>query len=498
MPITAAVLYDLVHCPQRVALDAFGDVNGRDPVNPFVKLLWERGTAFERETIAKVRQPFLDLSVMPSDEKERQTLEAMRRGESLIYAGRIGVEDLLGEPDLLRKHGNGYVPGDIKSGAGEEGASEESDGKPKVHYAVQLALYVDILERLGLSAGRHAFVWDIHGEEVPYDFTAARGSKTTETLWDKYQESLAEARAVLARRVTPQAAHGGVCKLCHWYSFCIDQLAGAGDLTLIPFLGRPIRDTMQGAIPNLAAFAASDPEDFIQTKKTVFAGLGPDRLRTFHVRARLLAQPGAKPFLKTAVQLPVSPTELFFDIEVDAMRDVVYLHGVVERQNGDNETERVIQFFSEEVMPNAEREAFANAIAYFKGQKGATIYYYSKYERTHYRRLQAKYPDVCTAEDIEAIFDPACAVDLYNDVVTKATEWPTYDHSIKTLAKHLGFEWRDTHPSGAVSVEWFHRWTKERDPAVRQRILEYNEDDCRATRVLLDGIRALPASAICR
>lgn len=29
-------------------------------------------------------------------------------------------------------------------------------GKPKLHYAVQLALYIDILERLGLSAGRRA------------------------------------------------------------------------------------------------------------------------------------------------------------------------------------------------------------------------------------------------------------------------------------------------------------------------------------------------------
>ncbi len=46
-------------------------------------------------------------------------------------------------------------------------------------------------------------------------------------------------------------------------------------------------------------------------------------------------------------------------------------------------------------------------------------------------------------------------------------------------------------PSGAASIEWFDRWVKGRDPADRQRILDYNEDDCRATRVLLDGIRAL-------
>jgi hypothetical protein len=37
----------------------------------------------------------------------------------------------------------------------------------------------------------------------------------------------------------------------------------------------------------------------------------------------------------------------------------------------------------------------------------------------------------------------------------------------------------------------FDRWCRERKPEVRQRILDYNEDDCRATRVLLDGVRAL-------
>ncbi len=83
------------------------------------------------------------------------------------------------------------------------------------------------------------------------------------------------------------------------------------------------------------------------------------------------------------------------------------------------------------------------------------------------------------------------AVDLYYDVVRKVTEWPTRDYSLKTLAKYLGFKWRDTHPSGAASIEWFDRWVTTDDLAVRQRILDYNEDDCRATRVLLDGIRAL-------
>lgn len=491
MPITASLLYNIVQCPQRVALDAFGDPAKRDEENAFVRLLWERGTLYERETIAKLEQPFLDLSPFEGEERERKTLEAMQRGEPLIYSGRISAGDLLGVPDLLRKETGGYVPGDIKSGAGEEGGSEEGEGKPKLHYAVQLALYIDILERLKLSAGRRAFVWDIRGDEVPYDFTVPQSTRRPETLWDEYQVALAEARSILSRQVVPLPAYCGTCKLCHWHTFCVDQLTASDDLTLIPLLSRSHRDTMQATVPTIADFAAANPDGFINGRKTIFPGLGVDRLKLFHARAVMLKQTPPKAYLRAPVTLPLAPVELFFDIELDPLRGICYLHGIVERRDGDNDQEKFVYFFAEDVSDAAERDAFAQAYAYLTQHEDAVIYYYSKYERTHYRNLQKKYLDVCSSEDIERLFDPARAVDLYGDVVIKATEWPTRDHSIKTLAKHLGFGWRDTHPSGAASVEWFDRWCREHDPAVRQRILDYNEDDCRATRVLLDGIRGL-------
>lgn len=121
-PFAAATLYDFVQCPTRVALDAFAPAK-RDPINPFVRLLWERGTLFEEETVAEVEHPFTDLSRFKGDEKERLTLEAMHRSHALIYSGRIATDDLLGIPDTLRKEGSGYTPGEIKSGAGEPQSS---------------------------------------------------------------------------------------------------------------------------------------------------------------------------------------------------------------------------------------------------------------------------------------------------------------------------------------------------------------------------------------
>ena len=64
----------------------------------------------------------------------------------------------------------------------------------------------------------------------------------------------------------------------------------------------------------------------------------------------------------------------------------------------------------------------------------------------------------------------------------------------QTLAKYLGFDWRDASPSGAESIEWYHRWVETADPVIKQRILDYNEDDCKATRVLLDGIRNIDST----
>src|SRR3984893_8950022 len=487
MTVTASVLYDLVQCPQRVALDAFGNAADRDEINPFVRLLWERGTLFERETIAKLQLPFVDLSKAPDADRQRLTLEAMAPGEPLIYGGRISAEDLLGMPDLLRKETGGYVPGDIKSGRGKEGGDDEHDGKPKLHYAVQLALYVDILERLNRSAGRRAFVWDIQGDEVDYDFTTLTG----QSLWDDYEGALAQARAILAREFVPLPGYASVCKLCHWHTFCIAQLTAEDDLTLIPFLRRSDRDVMCDRIPTIAALAAINSDGFIKGKKTAFSGMGADRLRLLQARAIMLKASPPKPYLREPVTLDVFPLELFFDVEVDPLRGICYLHGFVERHNGDNATERFVPFLAAEPTPQAERDAFTAALDYLAAHAEAAIYYYSKYERTIYRKLQQKYPDICTPEDVEGLFEPPRAVDLYGDVVLKATEWPTRDHSIKTLAKYLGFTWRASHPSGAASVEWFDRWCRERHPDIRQRILDYNEDDCRATRVLLDGIRSL-------
>jgi hypothetical protein len=66
-------------------------------------------------------------------------------------------------------------------------------------------------------------------------------------------------------------------------------------------------------------------------------------------------------YLRAPVSFSAAELELFFDVEVDPMRDVCYLHGFVERRRGDNGSEQFVSFFSGEPTPEAEEDAFAGA-----------------------------------------------------------------------------------------------------------------------------------------
>lgn len=489
MPVTASHLYAYVSCPHRVWRDQHDDSAERDEVNEFVQMLWEKGTQHERQVIDAHRHTLnvMDLSGVPRPERFAPTFEALNRGAPYIYQGRLEVDDLIGEPDLLERQPDGsYVPGDIKSGMGLEGDDEDQPGRPKKHYAIQLCLYVDALRRLGFADHHTGKIWDSRGHVLTYHLDAARGSRTPQTWWEWYQEALVDTRAILSGTRRTDPALGGVCKLCPWYTSCKRACVEANDLSLIHELGRSRRDGLRQIALDVTGLAVVDPTALVGPGgKTGIDGIGVKSLEKFAHRAKLLRAGGTKPVILNPFSFPDRPIELYFDIEADPTRDIVYLHGVVERRDG---AERFHSFVAADVTAEAEERAWRQFWGYVRGLPRAdvAVYYYSKYERTQYRRLREKYPDVATADEVEAFFDPAFAIDLYFDVVLRCTDWPTHNYSVKTLAQLQGFRWRDPHPSGAASIQWFNEWCGDRDPAKLQRILDYNEDDCRAMRVLKD------------
>ena len=81
-------------------MDMFTDPALKDKVSPFLQLLWEKGSLNEKEVIGNLSMPVCDLSHYAGDEKARQTIAAMDRGEPLIYGARIQAGDLVA-PEIL-------------------------------------------------------------------------------------------------------------------------------------------------------------------------------------------------------------------------------------------------------------------------------------------------------------------------------------------------------------------------------------------------------------
>jgi predicted RecB family nuclease len=83
----------------------------------------------------------------------------------------------------------------------------------------------------------------------------------------------------------------------------------------------------------------------------------------------------------------------------------------------------------------------------------------------------------------------ATLADLHRVVSTQIqTAGPA---GLKVLATAAGFSWRDEAPSGEASMGWYEEAVggdEGLEAAARRRLLEYNEDDCRATRALRDWL----------
>jgi uncharacterized protein len=492
--ISATDAYNHTICPTRPWLDVRGDPDRRDPASEFAEMLWAHGLNHEA-AIATVVGPFTDLSKLPKAARPQATLEAMRRGDHLIYQGRLVTDGRIGEPDFLERTANGkYRPMDAKAGAGLEGEDDEV-GRLKKPYAVQLAHYYAQLEELGFAdSSREAAVVDGGKVRVPYpldDLTSVRSNAT----WMQFYQGVAVAlRESLGQASPPRPALSATCKQCHWCTFCKEQVIASDDLSRIAELGRSKRDVMVGSFGTVADLAAGNVDAYMNgPKKTVFRGIGPDTLRKFHARAVLLSTPGARPYLKADPALPVARRDILFDIEADPLRNggFVYLHGCVERLSGIQASARFKPFVTPDISGEAEQEAFRGCWEYLKGcLPDSVIYYYAPYEKVSYRKLADRYPTVCSVEDVDEFFANPNVIDLYA-VIRRCTEWPVSDMSVKTIAKHCEFNWRDSNPSGAASIQWFHDWVKTGDQAILDRITAYNEDDCLAMGVVLDGVRQM-------
>ena len=178
---------------------------------------------------------------------------------------------------------------------------------------------------------------------------------------------------------------------------------------------------------------------------------------------------------------PETHLEIHFDIEDDPTQDFVYLHGALLVEKG--KEPEYIAFFAD--RRENEKLITEQLFAFFDKYPDTPIYHYGDYEKTTIKRLISKHK--LDTHIYDRLFtENGTAIDLCSLIATH-TDWPLTSYGLKAICKFLGFQWDANDAGGATSIVWINEYLNG-NMSMKEKILRYNEDDCRATYFLKNAL----------
>ncbi|WP_425310372.1 TM0106 family RecB-like putative nuclease [Ammonicoccus fulvus] len=292
------------------------------------------------------------------------------------------------------------------------------------------------------------------------------------------------------------------CDSCDWWEVCKPQL-GEDDLSVridkAPLDIREISALRALGIRTVTDLAGVDlvalkPRYLPEVRHRQAA---EQRLEVATRRARLMVESVELERLTSGpIDVPRADIEIDFDIET-AADERVYLWGFLVNDTRTADPPEFVQFSAwTDLDRAAEADLARRAVGWLKslveGPASVRVYHYSAYEVVRMQQLAQVSGDPLLTWGADYAATEFC--DLF---LTMKDHWfGTRGLGLKVVATvGAGFNWRDTDPGGLNSQAWFddacHGPTPEIRAAARQRVLDYNEDDVRATFQLRNWLRAL-------
>ncbi len=462
--LTEKTFFFYLKCPNWVRRDV---VHGAHLDELQARLLDESVLPEVMHKLLAVRGEYVTVEDEDVDDAFARTLDLMRRGERTIYGGALVDGHWVGRPDVLERcEGKSdlghyyYVAIDIKR---INDPREIKDG-----HKMQGAFYADLLLRIQGVKPTSGYIMSPSGVVMRYDLEAFEVD---------YQLTLDEIERILEGEEPTHVLTTG-CKSSPYFSVCLDEAETCDDLSLLNRVqSEEIDELNRAGVNTVLDLAMADG-----------AALAPklmdiDEGRLAFLQRQAVALKERVHDVVERVDLPEPNVELYFDIESDPVRDLDYLFGVlkVERAADGSVTDSYHAFLAE--SEGQERDAWDRFAEFLSEHRHAPVYHYGWYEISICAKLIDRYgaPEGAV-ESWQNNF-----VDL-NARMRSAIIFPLSFYSLKDIAQYLGFQWRTEGASGVESIRWYHEWLARGDRALLERIVQYNEDDVRATRLLKDWL----------
>jgi predicted RecB family nuclease len=361
----------------------------------------------------------------------------------------------------------------------------------------------------GALVDRNARLWWLELASPTY-------SRSNLTAYDAYFEE----RAEVLRALDTWFDVGGdfptspywhrECLTCEFSEHCEGELEAADDVSLTRFTsqaqqailrenGVATRATLARLNPLRAQRARTAPQPFDQAfVREDLLGRKVERLDELIYRARSHVRHSALRIVEPS-QMGCPTADVEVDIDMESYDDVTYLWGasVSVHQDVDDISAGHVAFAEWGALTaDAEAANFAAFWSWLSGvrqlcaEQGRTFAAYCFWAQAEdgamNRAVHTPLEGGPTAADLDAFRQttPPQWIDLHELAKSQIqTEGPL---GLKQLAVAAGFKWRDANPSGEASMLWYELALGDdaEARASRSRILDYNEDDCRATRAL--------------
>jgi predicted RecB family nuclease len=176
----------------------------------------------------------------------------------------------------------------------------------------------------------------------------------------------------------------------------------------------------------------------------------------------------------------------FIDVEGMPDRDSYYLVGL-RFESDKGPTERA--FWAD--GPEDERGMWVDCLRTLKSIGNTQLVHYGAYETRFLRTMKKRY----VSEPDETEFVDRLIGSSINLVscIYGSVYFPTYSNSLKEIARHLGYGWAWQNASGASAILLRKTWELAASNDVKNLLLAYNMDDCRAAGVVTDALTRICA-----
>jgi predicted RecB family nuclease len=263
------------------------------------------------------------------------------------------------------------------------------------------------------------------------------------------------------------------CQICEFQNRCRAQALEEDNLSLL-------RGISEGEITKLnrkGIFTINQLSYTFRPRRIKKRAKNPAHSHYFALQARALRE--HKVFVHGSPKLDVQDTRIYLDIEGVPADHSYYLVGLVIDQSGALDQK---SFWADD--KNHELSLFMEVLNHIKQYQKYTLLHYGAYEVRALRNVQRRLPTEY-ANQIEHVLKQAVNV---LSVITPFIYFPVYSNSLKDIAGYLGHKWSVDSPSGAHALLWRREWHESRDDQLKQRLIQYNIEDCLALKLVTEFI----------